>query len=474
MQQFKGIVGLNNLMFSKTLENCTVLSGGEEYDSITFDENIISLGGKEKGNQVLDMNGAVIVPGFVDSHMHLYSTALKLMTQDLEGLSRREVLLKLTGAKPNQNGWVVSRGWDESLWKKQEFLTPDEISNGNPVLAIRVDGHMAVLNKKGIMESIGLGLHVESDGVIKEGELDKLMSRIKPSSDINEAIMRAEEYCLSQGITSISDIETPDLLADYRKMQHKLRIVFNPIGLHRMGFNTGDLVSENLYMGHVKLFADGSVGARTAVMSDGYRDSDASPSLVYSDSQLEALYSEIISSGNDVMTHAIGDVAIDQVIRTTKKFDKGRLKIEHNEFVLPLRTEMEEKGMVVSMQPNFLRWSFKGGMYERRLGSGYIGLNNRFGSLLKNGVKVAFGSDSMPVGPMYGINLAMKPPTSGQKISFDQAIKCYTENSAYALHLEGITGMLEPGKKSDIVALDRNDLSVLKTYFEGVEKYSSH
>jgi len=209
-------------------------------------------------------------------------------------------------------------------------------------------------------------------------------------------------------------------------------------------------------------------------MSDGYRDSDASPSLVYSDSQLEALYSEIISSGNDVMTHAIGDVAIDQVIRTTKKFDKGRLKIEHNEFVLPLRTEMEEKGMVVSMQPNFLRWSFKGGMYERRLGSGYIGLNNRFGSLLKNGVKVAFGSDSMPVGPMYGINLAMKPPTSGQKISFDQAIKCYTENSAYALHLEGITGMLEPGKKSDIVALDRNDLSVLKTYFEGVEKYSSH
>lgn len=459
-------------MHSKTLVNCTVLSDGREYDSITFSDEIISLGGEVNGNQVIDLEGAVVVPGFIDSHMHLHSSALKLMTEDLDGLSRREVILKLSSAPPGESGWVVSRGWDESLWKKKEFLAPDEITNENPVLAIRVDGHMAILNKKGMQESAGMGLSVDPDGIIKEDELSKLMAVVNPKKSISESLLKAENYCLSKGITSISDVELEDLLPVYEKMQHELRVVFNPIGVNRTDYVTGDRIKQNLHMGHVKLFADGSVGARTAVMSDGYRDSDTRPDLIHTDSEIEALYREIIKSGNEVMTHAIGDVAIDQVIRTIKKFNNAaRLKIEHNEFVLPLINEMEEKGMIASMQPNFLRWSFKGGLYERRLGSGYIGLNNRFGSLLKNGVKVAFGSDSMPVGPVYGMKLAVNPPTSGQKISFDQALKCYTENSAYALHLEKITGKLAPGLKADFAVLDRKDLSVLRTFFEGMEKY---
>ncbi len=459
-------------MFSKTFVNCTVLNNGEEYDSITFGNSIISLGGTEKGNEVVDLDGALVIPGFVDSHAHLYSTALKLMTEDLDGLSRREVLVKLSEAKPSSRGWVISRGWDESLWKKSDFITPDEILNDSPTVAIRVDGHMGILNRKGMREARSMGISVDEDGLIREDGLDKLLSMVRTNTGITEALLKAEDHCLSHGITTISDIELPELLPAYMEVPHKMRVVFNPIGQNNLYYHTGDKITEMLYMGHTKLFADGSVGARTAVMSDGYRDSDASPSLIYDDKKLEALYDQVYRSGNEMMTHAIGDVAIDQVIRISKKFNGNRSKIEHNEFVLPLRTEMEERDMVVSMQPNFLRWSFKGGLYERRLGSGYMGLNNRYGSLLKNGVRVAFGSDSMPIGPMYGIRLAMNPPTSGQRINFDQALKCYTENSAYALHLEGLTGTLHPGKRADMVIMDRKKMTVKKTIFEGKEKFS--
>lgn len=460
-------------MFSRTFVNCTVLNNGLEYDSITFDESVISIGGENKGNDVLDLEGALVLPGFVDSHAHLYSTALKLMTEDLDGLSRREVLVRLAEAKPSSRGWVVSRGWDESLWKKTDFLTPDEITNESPTVAIRVDGHMAILNKPGISKAREMGIPVDEDGLVNEGNLDRLQEGLRNNVGFSEQLLKAEDYCLSNGITTISDVEAPELLPGYMDMQHRMRVVFNPIGKNNMYYRTGEKIRDNLYMGHTKLFADGSIGSRTAVMSDGYRDSDASPELIYDDSKLEALYNSIVSRGDEVMTHAIGDVAVDQVIRMSKKFSHKRVKIEHNEFVLPMRNEMEERDILVSMQPNFLRWSFSGGMYERRLGSGYIGLNNRYGSLLKNGVRVAFGSDSMPIGPIYGIKLAMNPPTSGQKISFDNAIRCYTENSAYALHLENITGTLDPGKKADMVVLDKKDLSVRMTVFGGQIVFNS-
>lgn len=460
-------------MFSRTFVNCTVLSKGDEYDSVTYKDSIISVGGNERGNEVVDLDGALVIPGFIDSHTHLYGTALKLMTEDLDGLSRREVLVRLSAAKPSSRGWVVSRGWDESTWKKTDFLTPDEIANDAPTVAIRVDGHMAVLNKPGIHKARDMGIEVAEDGLINEERLDKLLNAVRDSKGIAEALVNAEEYCLSHGITTLSDIEPPELLTSYMEMPHMMRIVFNPIGTNSSQYRTEDMINSNLYMGYVKLLADGSIGSRTAAMSDGYRDSDDHPGTIYDDSKLSALYSQIIRSGSEVTTHAIGDLAVDQVIRISKKHSNRRVKIEHNEFVLPLRNEMEERDIVVSMQPNFLRWSFPGGMYERRLGSGYIGLNNRYGSLLKNGVKVAFGSDSMPIGPIYGIKLAMNPPSSGQKISFDQALKCYTENSAYALHLEDITGKIEPGFKSDLVVLDRDDLSVRMTLYEGEVKYKN-
>lgn len=458
-------------MFSKTLVNCTVYSGEDQYDSITFNEKILSLGGEAKGENVIDMNGAAIVPGFVDSHAHLYHTAMKIVNVDLTGMSRKETIKALSESTPSYNGWVVARGWDESEWDSTEFLNPEEIENDHPLLAVRVDGHMAILNKEGMERCRTMGINFGSDGVILESDLNRLQSQVKPEFSIKDAIQRAEEFCLSKGVTTVSDITGIENLNLYESFDHRLRVVFNPIGQSDPRYKTGDRVSDNLYMGHVKLFADGSVGARTAAMSEGYRDSDANPDLLHSDSQLKSLYHDFKSEGYRVMTHAIGDLAVNQVIRTIKEIGGSRMKIEHNEFVLPLREEMEEKDMIVSMQPNFLRWSFPGGLYEKRLGSGYLSLNNRFGSLIKNGARVSFGSDSMPLDPVYGIKLAINPPTSGQKLSLDQAIKCYTENSAYALNLENETGKIEKGFEADIVALKRSDMSVAKTFFGGKEVF---
>jgi predicted amidohydrolase YtcJ len=124
------------------------------------------------------------------------------------------------------------------------------------------------------------------------------------------------------------------------------------------------------------------------------------------------------------MTHAIGDLAVNQVIRVSKKFRGRRLRVEHNELVIPEESEADEVDLVCSMQPNFLQWSAQGGLYERRLGPYILSANNHFRCLLERGVRLAFGSDSMPLDPVYGISLTLNPPHHKQKLSLQKAITC--------------------------------------------------
>ncbi|PSN85904.1 hypothetical protein B9Q03_12005 [Candidatus Marsarchaeota G2 archaeon OSP_D] len=222
------------------------------------------------------------------------------------------------------------------------------------------------------------------------------------------------------------------------------------------------------------MFADGSIGARTAAVSLGYVDGKGEPRLLYTDSQLAAIYNESLSLGMEVMTHAIGDLAVNQVIRVSKKFRGRRLRVEHNELVIPEELEDDEVDLVCSMQPNFLQWSAPGGLYERRLGSYVLSANNHFRCLLERGVRFAFGSDSMPLDPVYGISLTLNPLHHKQKLSLQEAITCYTYNSAYANHLETWLGSIEVGKTADLVVLETHPkLRVTQAYLGGVRVPSS-
>jgi predicted amidohydrolase YtcJ len=454
--------------------NCTVYTPWDIADSLVFSDRVIQVGGGLRGDVEVDLHGALVVPGFVDAHAHLRSTAFKLATLDLQGKSREEVVVYLRHASPTLNGWVYARGWDESFWGGGDYLTPDEIESEHPVLAVRVDGHMGVLNPKGVSAARSMGIEPSSSGVVRENELARLESIITEGFDASSWLEKAQEYCLEKGVTAVCDIGKPENVEYYLQNPPKIRIVYSPIGLTGRGWRTGEELAPNLYVGFTKLFADGSIGARTAAVSSGYADGEGEPRLFYTDSQLEATYRESISSGMEVMTHAIGDLAVAQVLRVSKRFSGRRLRVEHNELVIPEELEADEVGLVCSMQPNFLQWSAPGGLYERRLGSYVISANNHFRCLLERGVRLAFGSDSMPLDPAYGISLALNPPHPKQKLSLQEAITCYTYNSAYANHLETRLGSIEVGKAADLVVLETSPkLKVTQTYLGGVRVPSS-
>jgi predicted amidohydrolase YtcJ len=452
--------------------NCVVYTPWDTADSVVFSDRIIQVGGGLRADVEVDLGGAVVAPGFVDSHAHLRSTAFKLATVDLQGKTRLQVVRYLSDAQPNMGGWVYARGWDESFWDKPEYLAPDEIENSAPVLAVRVDGHMGVVNTEGIRVARSLGLNVGVDGVVREGELTKLVGEITRWYSYDEWLTRAQDHCLEEGVTTVCDIDQAHTVDHYIERPPKVRVVLCPIGLSNFKWRTGEEVGPNLYWGFTKLFADGSIGARTAAVSSGYVDGSGDPRLLYTDSQLEAVYTESLSRGMEPMTHAIGDLAVAQVIRVSGRFAGRRLRVEHNELVLPEELEANEASVVCSMQPNFLQWSYPGGLYERRLGPAAVHSNNHYACLLRLGVRVAFGSDSMPLGPANGINLALNPPSPKQKLSLRGALTCYTYNSAYANHLEHLVGSIEPGKAADLVVLDTEPrVKVKQTYFGGIKVY---
>ncbi|PSO05804.1 hypothetical protein B9Q13_00735 [Candidatus Marsarchaeota G2 archaeon ECH_B_SAG-G16] len=453
--------------------NCVVYTPWRIEDSVVFTDKVLQVGGSLKADVELDLSGAIVAPAFIDSHVHMSSSAFKLATIDLQGKSKREVLKHLKTAKPAFSGWVYARGWDESFWSKKQYLKPDEIENQNPVLAVRVDGHIGVLNRKAIELAQSMGINVTTDGIVMEHELTRLVSQITKEFDLSEWLLKAQSECLKLGVTTVCDIESDEFLSYYLRSPPKIRVVFSPIGLTKRAWKTGEVITSKLFIGFTKLFADGSIGARTAAVSLDYRDQIGNPTLFYSDSQLESLYKESLSRGMEVMTHAIGDLAVQQVVRVSRKFQNRRLRIEHNELVLPEELEAQEVNLVCSMQPNFLQWSYPGGLYEKRLGEHILSRNNHFKCLLEQGAVVAFGSDSMPLDPVYGIKLALNAPNPKQRLTLKEAIRCYTYNSAYANHLEAQLGSIEVGKTADLVILDSQSLHVLQTYFEGVKVYST-
>ncbi|MCJ2555440.1 MAG: amidohydrolase family protein, partial [Candidatus Thermoplasmatota archaeon] len=135
-----------------------------------------------------------------------------------------------------------------------------------------------------------------------------------------------------------------------------------------------------------------------------------------------------------------------------------RHRIEHLE--LPTEEDLREArrlGLVASMQPNFVgQWSRPGGMYEDRLGPERLKGNNPFRRILDMGIPLAFGSDNMPLSPLYGVHWAVNAPFEAQRLTVEEALRAYTLGSAYASGEEALKGSLDPGKLADLVVLEKD------------------
>ncbi len=449
---------------------------------------------------VIDCDGRVVLPGFVDAHVHMELLGQYRIHADLSGAAGPEECIdRLDDQLAAGREWTVGFGYDESEWADPHLLTREEldaVSTDRPVAAVRVDMHTASLNTAAIEELRGelaegdvLYEGGEPTGVVVEDAAEAVWRAIEPDLEgCRELLVAAQTHANARGVTAVHDmVRDSHAPRAYRELEAAgeldLRVRINYWSDHLGAVREAGLAtnagSAFVRMGAIKSFTDGSIGARTAKLfepyegsgdaggdggpADGERTSDGGEAddrglWVVDPEEFRETLGEAEAAGYQFATHAIGDEAIEETLAAYEALgDPGgaRHRIEHVELATDDQIRrLAESGVVASMQPNFLRWADEGGLYDRWLGVERRGRADRFRTLLDSGVTLAFGSDCMPLDPLYGVHHAVNAPTAAQSLSVTEALRAYTLGSAYAGFDEDRLGTIEPGKRADFVVLE--------------------
>ncbi len=474
--------------------------------------------------QEVDAKGRFIVPGFIDSHVHLMTGGRSLLSVDLRDAASREEFSRRVGvfAETMQaDEWMLEGNWDHTLWggelPHRDWI--DAVTKDVPVLLFRLDWHTALANTAAL-EFAGInertpdveGGTIERDkngkltGILKDNAMNLVMDKMPPMSpeQKDKSFRAAMDYFLSNGVTTVHDVdglngdfESYSTAEAYRRSGDLQVRIYAATPLHEWQQLTQrkDENDEWLKTGCLKGFVDGSLGSHTAAFHDHYTDkADDKGFFIHPKDDLYKWISEADKANLHVMVHAIGDSAnhtlldiYERVIRENGERDR-RFRIEHAQHLAPSDIpRFAQLGVLPSMQPYHAiddgRWA------EKYIGTERIQTTYAFHSLEKSKAMMTFGSDwaVAPASPIMGIYAAVTRRTlddknSGgwvpsQKISVEKALTAYTKNAAYASFDEDIKGTLEKGKLADFVILSENlfeiapekikDVQVLRTYVGG-------
>lgn len=471
----------------------------------------VGTGDPPAADRVVDLPGTTILPGFIDTHVHLTGTTLSSIGIPLERARSAEELLGFV-AEELRHGprKILAHGFDESQWQSPRVPTLAELDGlGDiPIILIRADGHIALANSAAIDQSGAFeedGVERDSDGRATGTVLRRANRRLQrwfheslSDHELRELQLQAAGVATSRGVTCVHEMAVPEnhgrreveVLVEHRERLPVDVVVYvadkdipwvMDLGLETLG---GDLS------------LDGSIGARTAAMSEPYADGDGQGILYERDDELAEVFHNSHLAGLQVAAHAIGDAAIEQALRVWERvyrsldsrerrhFRARRHRIEH--FELPGGDHVERAaalGLAISVQPAFdAEWGRTDALYERRLGPDRAGMMNPFGTLLARGLEVGAGSDSpvTPLDPMYGIWALETHHDPSQRMSREDAIRLFTIGSARLGHLEGKKGQLRPGAQADFaayeadlfIAPDVRELRPVMTVSRGREVYA--
>jgi predicted amidohydrolase YtcJ len=456
---------------------------------------------KSGSGKVIDLGGMYILPGFIDSHVHLLQGGSNLASVQLRDASTPEEFIKrikeyAVTQKPGT--WILGGDWDGMGWESLPGRSwIDSVTPDHPVFVSRLDGHMALANSLA-MKLAGIdrkvkdvaGGTIERDasgdltGIFKDNAMDLISAKIPEQSaeEVDRALVAAMKYLASNGVTSVHAVDAAayaDGLDRVRASGRQITRIYYLQTISRWKDMKEHIEREGpgdrwISTGGVKGFVDGSLGSHTAAFIEPYTDLKTDTGLfVNSEEDLYRWVSEADKAGLQVVIHAIGDRAINTLLniyeRVAAENDERdrRFRIEHSQHIAPPDIERYGKLKVIaSMQPYHAiddgRWA------EEYIGPERIKTTYAFRSLLDSGATIALGSDWFvaPATPLEGIYSAVTRRTldgknpdgwvPDQKITITEALKAYTINAAYASFEENIKGTLEPGRLADFVVLDRD------------------
>lgn len=445
------------------------------------DVEVTALAGPE--TRKIELRGKTVVPGFIDSHLHLLWYGSQLLRQaDLVGCADGEDLLNRLAetARRNPRGWVQGHGFDHSKMREGRFVTRqelDRVSTTRPIVVSRICGHAAVANSAAIalLSEDERRRGDEAAGLYTEGDIAAFYRRVPPLSEeeLEESVLLAARVALRTGITSVQTfLDEPRQMIGYSRLHQAGKLPLRVIGmpmygsveqLHALGVRSG-LGDEWLRFGACKFFSDGSLGAQTALLSAPYADQPQTMGLrLYDPQDLKRKAADAQARGFQVAVHAIGDQALRETIDAIEHaLEQGerdnrlhRHRVEHASLCPPDCLERLAKlRIVVTLQPQFVTsdtWT------AQRIGKQRVAWAYPFRDLVEAGVPVTLSSDC-PVEKLDAFALLASAVGGhewrpGQTLTVEQALHAYCLGSAYAGFAEKSVGSLEPEKLADFVVL---------------------
>ena len=464
------------------------------------------------GVQVIDLEGRTVLPGLTDAHLHYAGWALgrrRLSLVAATSLADLQAALKARAAETSPGQWILGQGWNESDWPDPQMPRRwdlDAVAPEHPVVLWRSDFHLAVVNSAALQRAgivpgtqappgglIGRDAHGEPDGVLCDEALD-LLGGVLPAPTEEELLdsMRRGFIGLHRlgltGVHAFPGVAGTDDAVIFRAYQRlaeasdlDVRTWMLLPGGHldaavELGLRTG-CGNGLLRVGHLKYFADGSQGARTAWLSEPYVGGEDCGLPQTPIAEIASAVRRADRAGLSAAIHAIGDRAIHELLLALAPIVEERQRretaipaaphrIEHVQITQPEDSaRLAGLGLIASVQPIHATDDIT--MVGQTIGSrgrwAYA-----FRDMLRAGVTLAFGSDA-PVAdpnPLWGIHAAVTrrrrdgTPAGGwyptQRLTVEEAVWAYTMGPAIAAGMRAELGSISAGKWADLTVLDRD------------------
>ncbi|MBL0155764.1 MAG: amidohydrolase [Bryobacterales bacterium] len=499
---------------------------GEKIAAAGGDSAIAKLAGP--ATKVIDAQGRLVTPGFIDAHIHLSSGALGLSEIDLTGVcslpAMQQRIAQWAAANPDEP-WVVGRGWEYNCFPGKRLPTREDLDaavKDRPAYLRAYDGHTTWVNSKALqMASVtkdtkfdGFGELVrdsagEPTGCLKEGAA-ALVGRLLPATTPERrlaALRQGLKLAASLGITSIQNASgSRGELALYEKLLAAGELTLR-VDLAMSTSRTADPCSgfadliakykgDRLRVAMVKFLVDGVIESHTAAMIEPYSDGNSTTGQLSWDPDV---YRRAVKACHDagfqVETHAIGDRGIRLALDAYSALPAtARARVEHIESVHPADIARFAKlGVIASMMPIHADPGSVD-VWSRAVGSQRLPYSFAWRSLQNAGARLAFSSDwpaSISVDPIRGIHNAVNRQSidgtpkggwlPGERVPVETALRAYTTDAAYAAFEESARGSIAPGQAADLVILsadlfripaaDIHKTRVATTIFNGAVVY---
>lgn len=496
----------NGKIYSIDEQNTAYTAIGIEKGKIAFlgsDEEALRQDAAEK----IDLDGKTMVPGFVDSHLHLLNYAFVAQSYKMNDAESVEEIVQQGRAISEQmdakgdTGWLYGRGWNElNFTDEKRVLTKhdlDMISTERPILFIRVCGHAAAVNSKALEIVMNLEQTKdyidqidEENGILTEASVKLCYNGMKEPSveQIKEMILFAQKHLNKAGITGVESDDflslpgrnSQRIIKAYQELEAEGKLTLrvreqasftdfdHMKAFIDSGYRTGD-GGDYYTIGPIKLYEDGSLGARTALMNEPYLGTDTFGTAVHDQEETDKLVDYAYKNGMQILIHAIGDKASDMVCNSYEKaIEKygerdSRLGINHLQVVSEdLYDRMKKHNMVAYLQPVFVAGDKA--IIAKLMGEKVAARSYMWKTAMEKGLICGGGSDA-PVEDfdiLKNMQIGVTRDCIGEKsegwhpeekLTISDVVRMFTINNAYVAFQENVRGSLEIGKDADMTVL---------------------